>query len=146
MNSEKVRVEAEELYRNGSFYCSEAVVKSVIEGLGETPSRETIAMASGFPVGIGGAGCTCGAISGGVMAIGYFLGRSEAGAPEVNRCMAVSNELYKRFVARNKCTCCKILTRNMELGSKEHMEQCIRFTGEVAADCFELLKSNLPQK
>ena len=28
--------------------------------------------------------------------------------------------------------CCRVLTRNMTLGSSEHMEQCISFTGEVA--------------
>lgn len=143
MSKESVRVKAEQLYREGSFYCSEAVVKAVLEARGQVPSHEVIAMASGFPVGIGASGCTCGAVSGGVMAIGYFFGRSQAGSPEVNKCMAISAELYKRFIKRNKCSCCKVLTRGLELGSEEHMAQCIRFTGEVAADCYELIEANI---
>lgn len=143
MDNNKVKTEAEKLYREGSFYCSEAVLKSVLEAMGETPSHEIIAMSSGFPVGIGGAGCTCGAISGGVMAIGYFFGRSEAKSNNVAKCMTLSNELYKRFINRNRYSCCKILTKKLELGSKEHMEQCIRFTGEVASDCFEIIKIEL---
>ncbi len=138
----KIRENAEALYRNGDFYCSEAVLKSVLEGLGETPSHEVIAMASGFPVGIGGTKCTCGAISGAIMAIGYFFGRSKAAAPEVGKCMALSRELMNRFVERNKVSCCKVLTKKYELGSPEHMEQCIRFTGEVTADCLEIILKN----
>ena len=35
-------------------------------------------MASGFPVGIGGSGCTCGAIAGGIMALGMVFGRKRS--------------------------------------------------------------------
>lgn len=138
----KVRENAEQLYRDGSFYCSEAVVKAVLEGFGEKVSHHIIAMSSGFPVGIGGAECTCGAISGGVMTIGYFFGRSESGAPEIAKSMELSKQLYDRFISRNRCSCCKILTKNMVKGSEEHMEQCIRFTGEVAQDCVEIIEKN----
>ena len=137
-----IRENAEQLYRDGSFYCSEAVVKAVLEGFGEEVSHHIIAMSSGFPVGIGGAECTCGAISGGVMTIGYFFGRSESSAPEVAKSMELSKQLYDRFISRNRCSCCRILTKNMVKGSKEHMEQCIRFTGEVAQDCVEIIEEN----
>ena len=139
LKREQVRTRAEEYYRNGEFYCSEAVVKSVVEQFeGEVPPY-VVAMASGFPVGIGGAECTCGAISGGVMAIGYFSGREEAGSDKVVRCMASSRELYDRFIERNRRSCCKVLTRGMVKGQPDHMRQCIRFTGEVAADCYDIV-------
>lgn len=138
-----VRENAEQLYKDGSFYCSEAVVKAVLEGFGEEVSHHIIAMSSGFPVGIGGAECTCGAISGGVMTIGYFFGRSKEGSPEVAKSMQLSRELYRRFIKRNRCSCCKILTKNMTKGSPIHMEQCVRFTGEVAQDCVEIIEQNL---
>ncbi len=142
MDKELVREQAEKLYRDGDFYCSEAVVKTVVEAFGGTIENNVLAMSSGFPVGIGGAGCTCGAITGGVMALGYFFGRNEAKDASVNKCMALSNELYSRFIDRNRCSCCKVLTRGMEKGSEEHMSQCVRFTGEVAADCYELIEKN----
>lgn len=140
---ELVRKNAEELYKNGSFYCSEAVVKAVLEGFGEEVSHHIIAMSSGFPVGIGGAECTCGAISGGVMTIGYFFGRSKEAGSEVVKSMKLSKELYSRFISRNKYSCCKILTKNMTKGSEEHMKQCVKFTGEVAQDCVEIIEQNL---
>lgn len=71
---EQIRRVAENYYSQGDYYCSEAVVKAVVEGFGGEIPHEIVAMASGFPVGIGGAECTCGAISGGVMLLDIFLG------------------------------------------------------------------------
>jgi C_GCAxxG_C_C family probable redox protein len=51
-----------------------------------------ISMASGFPVGMGGSGCTCGAIVGGIMAIGMFFGRTEPKDPKVNKAMRLAKE------------------------------------------------------
>ena len=63
---QKIRNIAESYYRDGDFYCSEAVVKTIKDEFQLPISDEIIAAASGFPVGMGGSGCTCGAISGGI--------------------------------------------------------------------------------
>lgn len=138
----EVRESAQNYYANGDFYCSEAVVKSVLDGLNITYAPEIIAAASGFPVGIGGAECLCGAISGGIMAIGYVFGRTEPKSPRVSKAMDLSKQLHELFVKRNKCTCCRVLTKGMTKGSAEHMAQCVRFTGEVAEDTFRLINEN----
>lgn len=138
----EVREKAQNYYANGDFYCSEAVVKSVLDGLNINYAPEIIAAASGFPVGIGGAECLCGAISGGIMAIGYVYGRTEAKSEKVSKAMALSKELHTLFVKRNKCTCCRVLTKGMTKGSPEHLNQCVRFTGEVAEDTFRLIVEN----
>ena len=140
---ETIKETAENYYKQGEFYCSEAVVKAVTEGLGYKISRETVAMASGFPGGIGGAGCTCGAITGGIMAIGYVFGRSEGKDTRVNKTMMLANQLYKSFIQEHKCSCCKILTRGKDKGSGEHLNQCIRFTGEMARETARIIKENL---
>ncbi len=139
----QIRQTAEEYYRKGELYCSEAVVKAVLDGFGAEFPKEVISIASGFPVGIGAAGCTCGAISGGVMAVSYLFGRRELGDERVADAMALSNGVYKNFITRNKISCCKILTRGMEKGTPEHMTQCIRFTGEVAEDTARLINERL---
>ena len=77
-----LRKKAEEYYRNRDFYCSEAVLKVLKDSFEAPYGDEIIKLASGFPVGMGN-GCTCGAVNGGVMAIGMFFGRGEAGGPEV---------------------------------------------------------------
>ena len=128
----KVKETAETYYRNGDFYCSEAIVKTIKDAFELDFSDEAVKLASGFPVGIGGSGCTCGAVSGGVMALGMVFGRSEAKNPDVMKTMKLSAELHERFREKRKFVCCKILTKGMDLGKKEHLEQCIAITGEVA--------------
>lgn len=136
---QKIRETAENYYRNGDFFCSEAIVKTLKDAFEFPITDEIVAMASGFPVGIGGAGCTCGAVAGGIMVLGLFFGRTEPKDTKVNQAMALSKELYDLFKARHKCLCCRSLTKDMMLGTPEHMEQCIRFTGEVAEEAAKII-------
>ena len=139
---ERIRKIAQDYYRNGDFYCSEAVVKTIIDEFQIDVSEDVIKMASGFPVGMGGMGCTCGALTGGVMAIGLVYGRSQGKDPKVNKAMELSAKLYQIFCERHKVSCCKVLTRGMEKGSPEHMEQCIAFTGEMAYEAAKIIAEN----
>ncbi len=139
---ERIRKIAEDYYRNGDFYCSEAVVKTIIDEFQIDVSEDVIKMASGFPVGMGGMGCTCGALTGGVMVIGLVYGRSQGKDPKVNKAMELSAKLYQIFCERHKVSCCKVLTRGMEKGSPEHMEQCIAFTGEMAYEAAKIIAEN----
>lgn len=139
----RIRKIAEDYYRNGNFYCSEAVVKTIIDEFQIDVSEDVIKMASGFPVGMGGMGCTCGALTGGVMAIGLVYGRSQGKDPKVNKAMELSAKLYQIFCERHKVSCCKVLTRGMEKGSPEHMEQCIAFTGEMAYEAAKIIAENV---
>ncbi|WP_411683167.1 C-GCAxxG-C-C family protein [Clostridium thailandense] len=139
----KIKTTAENYYRNGDFYCSEAIVKTIKDEFDLPISDEIIKMASGFPVGIGGSGCTCGAVAGGVMVVGLFFGRTEPKDSKVNKAMALSKELHDIFKERHKCLCCRVLTKDMTLGSPKHMEQCIYFTGEVAGEAAKIIAREL---
>ncbi len=136
--AEEARLKAEELYRSGQFLCSEAVFTVANEYLGHPLPDETVRLASGFPVGMGLAGCSCGALSGGVMALGLKYGRSKPGLATPGMFEA-SKELHDRFKARRRTVCCRSLIRPFEFGSPEHIAQCVTITGEVAADVIELL-------
>lgn len=139
VNLEEIRATAEAYYRNGDFYCSEAVVKTLIDAFQLDVPEDVIKMASGFPVGMGGMGCTCGALTGGILVLGMIYGRKEAKDPSVNKAMELSARLYQVFCQRHKVSCCKVLTRGMEKGSPEHMEQCISFTGEMAYETAKII-------
>lgn len=129
---------AEEMYRSGEFLCSEAILLVANEFLGKPMPNKIVKLASGFPVGMGMAGCVCGALSGGIMALGLKYGRTKAKAKTPGMFEA-SRELHDRFKSRRGHTCCRVLIRHLQMGSPEHIEQCTVITGEVAADVIEIL-------
>ena len=135
----EVKEEAEELFRDGQFYCSEAIISSIKNQFKLDISDRIIAMASGFPVGIGKSKCVCGAVSGGVMAVSYFFGRTKGGDKRVERNLKLANELQQSFQDNHGCLCCKVLTNDFDMASGEHKEQCASFTGEVAAKATEII-------
>ncbi|MGL4345817.1 MAG: C-GCAxxG-C-C family protein [Cellulosilyticaceae bacterium] len=140
---EEVRRVAEGYYRDGDFYCSEAIVKTIKDVFELPISDEVIAAASGFPVGMGGSGCTCGAVAGGVMALGLVFGRTQAKDKKVDKAMALSRELHEIFREKHKSVCCRVLTKGMRLGSSKHMKQCIDLTGEVAVEVAQLIMRDI---
>lgn len=142
----KIKKDAEELYRKGEFFCSEAIVCSIRDNFEIDMPEEMIAMASGFPIGIGKSKCVCGAVSGGVMALGYFFGRTKGGDPKVQNTLKLANELQQSFKDNHKVLCCKVLTNGMDMGSGEHKEQCIAFTGEIAEKAAEIIVRELNLK
>lgn len=139
-DSTQLKIQAEELFTSGQFYCSEIVVKIIRDTFCPSVSDEIIAAASGFPVGMGGSGCTCGAVAGGVMALGLVFGRTK---PEEKvqsaECMKYARELHDRFRKENKAVCCRILTKNMLADSPEHTKQCAELTGEVVEIVTEII-------
>ncbi len=136
----KIGKEAEELFRGG-FFCSEAVMSSIRSNFELDIPEEVIAMASGFPVGIGRSKCLCGAVSGGVMALGLFFGRTKQGDPKVEKNLEVAKELHDWFKENNgkNALCCRILTKEFDMGAGEHKEQCIKLTGMIAGKVAEIV-------
>ncbi|MDV0440834.1 C-GCAxxG-C-C family protein [Methanorbis furvi] len=137
----QLQIQAEELFNSGQFYCSEIVVKMIRDTFCPSVSDEIIAAASGFPVGMGGGGCTCGAVAGGIMALGLVFGRTK---PEEKaksaECMKYARELHDRFRKENTSVCCRVLTKNMLEDSPERKKQCAELTGEVVEIVTEIIQ------
>ena len=134
MDAHALRERAEDLYRSGQFLCSEAVVYAFNEAMDEPIPPEIVRLASGFPVGMGAlgtGGCTCGALSGGVMVLGMVYGRSTPGE-EAPLVLDKAKELHDWFKAEKHSTCCRALIAGLEFGSAEHIDQYVAFTGDVA--------------
>lgn len=134
----KIKNDAEGLFRNG-FLCSEAVVSCIRSNFELDLPEEVIAMASTFAAGIGRSKCVCGAVSGGIMCLGYFFGRTKPNDPKVKEAFAVAKELHDWFKDNNSALCCRILTKGMDMAAGENKEQCIKFTGEVARKVAEIV-------
>jgi C_GCAxxG_C_C family probable redox protein len=93
-------------------------------------------------VGVGKSKCMCGAVSGGVIALGYVFGRTEPTSPadpKSVRALAAANELQQAFRDSHKVLCCSVQTKGMDMASGEHKAQCISFTGEMAAKTAEII-------
>lgn len=138
--SQAARERATWLHKSGQFYCSEAVFSVANEHLGKPAPEELVRTASGFAVGIGHSGCVCGALAGGVMALGLEHGREKPGDKMPDPMFELSTALHDRFQARRKYVCCRKLIKQFEYGSPEHKKQCVAITGEVAADVIDLLE------
>ena len=130
---EEVRQTAEKYFRDGDYYCSESVLTTINDALGQEFRPEIVKLASGFPIGVGKSGCLCGAISGGVMALGLAYGREKPGA-SMPKSFPNNAALHDFIIEKYGSTCCRALTKYFEdFASKERAEHCIKITGEVAA-------------
>jgi len=139
---DKVREDAEEYFRRGQYYCSEAIVASVRDNIAPEMPEELIAAASGFPVGVGRSKCMCGAVSGGVLSLGYLFGRTGPSSPtdpKSVRTLELANELQQAFRDSHRVLCCSVQTKGMDMASGEHKAQCVAFTGEMAAKTAEII-------
>jgi C_GCAxxG_C_C family probable redox protein len=130
---QEARKTAEDYFRKGEYFCSEAVLTTINNALDQKFPPEIVRMASGFPVGIGKSKCLCGAVSGGVMALGLAYGRTEPGAPMPDS-FPKSAALHDYIIKKYGSTCCSVLTMDFEdFQSQERADHCIQITGEVAA-------------
>ncbi|MGX6980198.1 C-GCAxxG-C-C family protein [Vagococcus elongatus] len=132
---EMVREAAEEYFRSGTYYCSEAVVDTMNEALGKPYDDSVVGLASGFPIGMGKAQCLCGAVSGGQIALGMVYGRKK-GEPMNPEMFEISKGLHDYIKREYRSCCCRIITkewRGDDFKSDGRKEHCIKITGDVAA-------------
>lgn len=126
--AEQCRLEAEALYRSGKYHCAEAVLEALRKKfLPQTP-ESVVATVSGFGGG-SGAGCICGAVSGGTVAIGMVL-------QDKKQTAHLTRELHAWFKEKYGYTCCKIIRAENPKGV------CPVLTGEVAGKIAAMLERN----
>ena len=129
---ERIGAKAENLYRSRQFMCAESVMLAVSKGLDQEISEQTaIALAAPFSDGMGGSGCTCGALSGGVMSLGLCLGNGGTRGKR-ERARRFSKELHARFTSQFQSACCRVLCKDVREDPKKHFTQCASLTGATA--------------
>lgn len=110
-------------YFDSGLNCTQSVLKATIPETDES----VIKMAKAFGGGIGNRKCLCGAVTGGVMALG-FAGREKD-----------SGKLVDWFKGEYKATCCSFLTKDVKWNSKEHHSNCRELTMKTAAQVAKML-------
>jgi len=128
----KTQAIAEGYFERGEFFCSEAVVHAINELLGWPFPKEVTKLASAFPIGMGKAGCLCGAVSGGQIALGMVYGRNH-GEPMNEKMFPAASQLHDYIKEAYKSTCCRVITKDFEFSSPERKKHCVKITGVVAA-------------
>ena len=137
---QKMREKSRNYYLDNDFRCSEAVLKVIWENFNTGLPEDIVSLATGFPHGVGGSGCICGALAGGTMALGMFFGRSVAKEDDkLIKNMELSKELHNIFKKNHKVTCCRILIKKLTYGSPEHRQQCARFVEEVTEETANII-------
>ncbi|MDO9390919.1 MAG: C-GCAxxG-C-C family protein [bacterium] len=99
-------------YFNNGYNCAESVLLSVCGQMGYDPKEYGICiprMATGFGGGIARNGGLCGALSGGLMALGLALGRDVAQESR-DPCYPAADQFYNEFVERFGHSTCRELT------------------------------------
>lgn len=129
--------QARELMAVGGSYCAPAVLMALNQRLGGGLSEDLIRrLTAGLPEGMG-SGCTCGALTGGQMALGLFLGERGYGGAMTKAARA----LHDGFKAQEGSTCCRVLTKKSK-GRRDRREHCSAMAG-LAAElaCRQVLAS-----
>lgn len=109
---------------DGGYNCAQAVLQAATG----RDDPELLAMAEAFGSGIGESGCLCGAVTGGVMALG-LKGRGDR-----------SGALVAAFRKSFRTTCCRGLSKDYQWLSREHLANCRHVTVATAAMVEELLR------
>lgn len=127
---------AAEYFQSG-YSCSESLIKWAIdEGL---VPEEILPIATPFSGGMG-SGCLCGAIAGAQMIIGYLFGKNNKYGHDLFA-RTKAKELIKRFIEKHGATCCRVLTRGLEMGSPERKAHCVNMVDDCENIVKDLLKS-----
>lgn len=137
---ERAAALARERFERDGFNCAESVLYGVAHALDLPAPDAVLRAATPFGGGMGLAGCTCGALSGAMIALGLALGRTAPDQEQKKRAYAHARHLWRRFVERSGGEDCRELNT---LGFKhpEHKAYCARFVvaaAELAAE--ELLQ------
>jgi len=135
---EEAKASAFDLYVKDQFVCSEAVLYTIQRILGHPLPVEIVRLASGFGGGIGDSGNVCGALAGGVMALGLAFGRSEASA-SCPKLLPATRELLGWFNQSFGSSCCAELSKNKKIFCVKDSDRCGIMTGETAAKTMELV-------
>jgi len=137
MEREEITQKAFDYFQAG-FNCAEAVSKTITESYANERAAGIPNAATGFGGGVGGSKCeTCGALTGGVIALGSLFGRTNPGEDK-QRIYELATEFRNRFLDTFGSTHCRTILDGF--GKQENLLKCKRLTGEAAGILHDILQ------
>lgn len=120
-------------------------IRSIMET--DIPS-EAVALLTGLGGGIGGThSSVCGAVTGGVAALGLVYGRRNPSNESNKEAYRTAREFYCRFKSRFGTEVCRDLIRDLlranKFDSEERKERCHQYTSYAIELCIEIINSQI---
>lgn len=140
---------AAERFRNG-YNCAQSVLLTMFE-YWKGDSELVPKIATGFGGGIGYCGSVCGALSGGVMALGIKCGTNEPSLEKRLKTYKLAQKLYRLFEKNHGSVLCRQLigydltnSKELEKARKANVfdEKCVNFVRKTIESILELTSSN----
>ena len=127
-------------YHNGGYHCAEAVLKTVVEDFFKESFPGIPRAASVFQAGIAGTKeDLCGALAGGLIALGFLYGRTEKDA-DIQMAKDVASEFRKRCINGFGSTRCGEILDT--LGPQENSMKCKQLSGTTTGMLLKLLEED----
>lgn len=125
-------------YCESGFCCSEAISRTIIEHFATDPDGYPVRVASGFCRGMASSTeDVCGALAGGVISVGYLLGRMEPGREVVK-------VFRQTFIEAFGSTNCRTILD--ALGAQEKSGKCKALTAQATVILADLLERHREQR
>jgi C_GCAxxG_C_C family probable redox protein len=144
MEREEIKNKAFNYFQSG-FNCAEAVSKTITEFFSKEPALDIPKVATGFGGAIGGTKCeaTCGAVSGGVIALGWLFGRMEP-SDDKQKIYDLASEFRSQFIDKFGSTNCQTILNSF--GVQENMFKCKKMTAEATGMLWDILLDEIEIK
>lgn len=102
----------ENCYEKLGLCCSESISYVLSQAFGSGLSgRDAVQLGAGYCHGMGGAGCSCGALTGSVVILSYYLGPHGADGLQKKKFQRCIRAMHDQFRERFRSTCCRILSK-----------------------------------
>ena len=121
------------MFLTRQLWCSGAVLVVLNRILdGDLTQDLAIRLAAGMGEGMGNAGCICGGLNGGALALGLFLGNGRLSPGGDQVVMKATRWLHDQFKDSHGSACCRILMKKDRDGSKAQFRACADRTARAA--------------
>lgn len=149
MDKKAVLSEKAVSYFNEGYNCAQSVLLVMSEHW-KCKHELVPKIATGFGGGIGRCGSVCGALTGGVMAIGIKYGTNEPSVEKRLKSYELAQTLYERFDKRHASVLCRELigytlfnAAELEKARREKVfeKKCSKLVGTVVEILLELIES-----
>ena len=129
----------DKLFHNG-FSCAEAVIYTLNKFYDIGLTEKEMSMCSGFPWGLGGGGCICGALASASMVLSHFFGRKSETVGRDDKCFEINNRLHNMFKEKNGATCCRILMKGLDRNDDRRKAYCSSYVSNTFDIMYDLMK------